>query len=79
VHPDTTPNHQNPIATRDRIRHAFSLLGIRSNVQVVNVGLNSAVAFSPLPDADAYKLAEALDKIPELRPYMARRVPMAEG
>jgi hypothetical protein len=60
-------------AVRDRLTNSFALLGIRSRLQVVTYGLHKAVAFSPLWDVDAHKLAEALDKIPELRPYTANR------
>jgi hypothetical protein len=67
------------VAVRDRLRHLFGLLGVRSQVQVVTFGMNKAIAFSPLRDTDADKLAEALDKVPELRPYVAHRAPAATG
>jgi hypothetical protein len=69
-HHEATP--MDATAVRDRLTNSFALLGIRSRLQVVTYGLHKAVAFSPLWDVDAHKLAEALDRIPGLRLYTAR-------
>jgi hypothetical protein len=78
---DSTPDQQtaslSPAAVTDRLRRQFAMLGIPFNVVPGSVGPHHAVRFSSLWLPDAHKLAEALDKIPELRPYVTKRAPAA--
>lgn len=57
------------LATRDRLRHLLSLLGVRTQLQVVTYGQQKAIAVSPLWELDAAKLVDALTNLPELKPY----------
>lgn len=69
-----TSEHQQPEpidapATRDRLKRLLSLLGVRTQLQVVTYGPHKAVALSPLWEADADKLANALALLPELQSH----------
>lgn len=81
--PPDTPNQQtapaSPAAVRDSLRHLFGLLGVRANVQVTTFGVNQAIAFSPLWIDDADKLAQALSRVSELRPYVAHGGPTGKA
>jgi hypothetical protein len=78
---DSTPDQQtalrDPVAVSDRLRRQFAMLGIPFTLWPGSVGPHPVVRFSSLWLADAHRLAEALDKIPELRPYVSDRAPAA--
>lgn len=72
-------NHPvNALAVRDRLRLLLGLLGVVARVELTTYNTGCGVALSPLAPADADKLADALTKIPEIRPYLTGHGSAAE-
>lgn len=70
--PDTEPQTSplNPLTVVDRLRFLFPLIGVGVNVEASKLGEEYVVSFSSMWLHDADKLARALCKIPEVRPYL---------